>query len=188
VGRYFFGFWDNGHQPQYGSERLDMAIGRFYAGVGALLWSPVNERYLLLKRADDKDFAGGAWECVTGRVDQGESFEEAVHREVLEELGVAVQLEFIVGTTHFYRGEERPEDELVGVFYCGAIEDPTAIQVSPEHSDYRWVTAEEAYGMFDRLGPGNQWIRRLIERAEAIKALLPPELLALYREHGFELG
>jgi 8-oxo-dGTP pyrophosphatase MutT (NUDIX family) len=165
-----------------------MGIGRFYAGVGALLWSPADDKYLLLKRADDKDFAGGAWECVTGRVDQGEGFEAAVHREVYEELGVEVQLEFIVGTTHFYRGEERPEYELVGVFYCGSIADPAAIQVSPEHSEYRWVTPDEAYELFASLGPGNQWIQRLIERAEAIKALLPPELLALYREHGFELS
>ena len=89
-----------------------MSIGRFFAVVGALLWHPpdvsCNGRYLVLKRSADKDFGSGAWECVTGRVDQGEGFTDAVHREVYEELGIEVQIDFIVGTAHFFRGEARP--------------------------------------------------------------------------------
>jgi hypothetical protein len=45
-----------------------MSIGRFYAGVGALVWCASTQKYLVLKRSADKDFGGGAWECVTGRV------------------------------------------------------------------------------------------------------------------------
>ena len=81
-----------------------MDIGRFYGGVGALIWSPRGDVYLLLKRSSKKDYAAGVWECVTGRVDQGEGFEDAIHREVLEELGVKAQIEYFIGTTHFYRG------------------------------------------------------------------------------------
>lgn len=51
-----------------------MSIGRFFAMVGALVWHPAAAKYLVLKRSPDKDFASGAWECITGRVDQGESF------------------------------------------------------------------------------------------------------------------
>ncbi|NJN55210.1 MAG: hypothetical protein HC804_10900, partial [Anaerolineae bacterium] len=50
-----------------------MSIGRFLGGIAALIWNPTNESYLLLCRADSKDFGAGSWECVTGRVDQGES-------------------------------------------------------------------------------------------------------------------
>ena len=158
-----------------------MGIGRFYAAVAALLWHPAGGRYLVLKRTSDKDFAAGAWECVTGRVDQGEGFIEAVHREVREELGVEVQIDFVIGTMHFYRGEARPENELVGVTYCCSIEDPAAIQTSWEHTEHRWITAEEAQTLF----PGSHWLGELIQRAEQIRALLPPELLRVYRE-GFE--
>ena len=49
-------------------------VGRFLAGIGALLRRPVDGEYLLLKRAESKDYAGGTWECVTGRVNQGEGF------------------------------------------------------------------------------------------------------------------
>jgi 8-oxo-dGTP diphosphatase len=85
-----------------------MTIGRFYAGIAALIWSPETKQYLLLCRSEQKDYARGAWECVTGRVDQGEGFEDALHREVHEELGVEVQIEHILGTTHFYRGMGYP--------------------------------------------------------------------------------
>ena len=158
-----------------------MSIGRFYAAVAALLWHPADGKYLVQKRTADKDFAGGAWECVTGRVDQGEGFTEALHREVREELGVEVQIDFIIGTMHFYRGEARPENELVGVMYCCSIEDPGAIQTSWEHAEHRWVTTEEAEAIF----PAGYWLRDLIQRAERIRAQLPPELLQTFRE-GFE--
>ena len=158
-----------------------MSIGRFVAAVAALLWNPADDRYLALQRTADKDFAGGAWECVTGRVDQGEGFAEAVRREVREELGVEVQIDFIVGTMHFYRGEATPENELVGVEYCCSLEDPGAIQTSWEHTEHRWITAGEAEALF----PKGYWLGELIGRAERIRALLPPELLEAYRE-GFE--
>ncbi len=155
-----------------------MSIGRFYAAIAALLWNPADGKYLVLQRTEDKDFAGGAWECITGRVDQGEGFTEAVRREVREELGVAVQIDFIIGTMHFYRGEARPENELVGAEYCCSLEDPAAIRTSWEHREHRWVTLDEA----DELLPPGHWLRDLIRRAERIRAMTPPDLLETYRE------
>jgi 8-oxo-dGTP diphosphatase len=155
-----------------------VTIGRFYAGVSALLWCPSTRRYLLLRRSADKDFGGGAWECVTGRVDQGEGFSEAVRREVREELGVEVQVDFVLGTMHFYRGEASPENELVGIYFSCSIEDPGAIQLSWEHSEARWVTAEEA-GL---LLPEDHWLAVAIRRAETMRSLLPPSLLAHCRD------
>ena len=162
-----------------------MPIGRFCAGIGALLWSSSEDGYLLLRRSEEKDFGSGVWECVTGRVDQGEGFEDAVYREIREELGVGAQIDFIIGTTHFYRGDEAPENELLGVIYFCSIDDPASISLSTEHSECRWVTADEAYSFLSATDPSTQWIRKVIERAEAIKASLP-ELIGFHREHGFE--
>jgi 8-oxo-dGTP diphosphatase len=158
-------------------------IGRFFAGVGALLRRPIDGRYLLLRRSTEKDFAGGAWECVTGRVDQGESYSDAVLREVREELGVSARIEFIVGTMHFYRGDRRPENELVGVQYCCSIENPEGVALGWEHSEHRWVTAEEARVLL----PEGHWLAAVIGRVEVIRSLSPPELLETYQEKGFEL-
>jgi 8-oxo-dGTP pyrophosphatase MutT (NUDIX family) len=160
-----------------------MAIGRFYGMVGALLRRPEDGKYLLLRRSGDKDFASGAWECVTGRVDQGEGFTQAVRREVREELGVEIQIDFIVGTAHFFRGEARPENEIIGVQYCCTLEEPHNIQVSAEHSEHRWLTATEAEEML----PYGHWLREVIRRAEELRTLMPDALLAHHRLQGFEL-
>jgi 8-oxo-dGTP diphosphatase len=160
-----------------------MSIGRFFAMVGALLWRTSDSKYLVLRRSEAKDFAGDAWECITGRVDQGESFTDALNREVYEEVGIQVQVDFVVGTAHFFRGEAGPENEIVGVQYCCSVESPQAIRVSAEHTEYRWIAAEEAEELF----PGDHWLTNVIRRAEAIRALLPSELLEYYRAQGFEL-
>lgn len=165
-----------------------MSIGRFYAGIAALIWSPETSRYLLLRRSEHKDYAPGAWECVTGRVDQGEGFEDALRREVREELGVEVQVKHILGTTHFYRGSPDPENELVGVIYLCNLPDPSSIRIDAEHSEYRWLAAQQALDQLTVADPSTQWIRRVIQRAELIRPLLPESLLEFQRQISFELG
>ncbi len=160
-----------------------MSIGRFLAGIGALIWNPADERYLMLRRVEHKDFAAGAWECVTGRVDQGESFEEALHREVHEEIGAEVQIEFLLATTHFYRGEKSAENELLGLVYGCTIVDPAAVSIDIEHSAMRWVLASEAYEIL----PNGHWLRSVIARAELLKKRLPAELRQVYRQEGFNI-
>jgi 8-oxo-dGTP diphosphatase len=165
-----------------------MSIGRFYAGIAALIWSPATSQYLLLRRSDQKDYGQGIWECVTGRVDQGEGFEDAVHREVREELGVEVKVEYILGTTHFYRGDPTPDNELVGVIYLCSLDNPGSIAMSTEHSEYRWLSTQAALDLLSATDPSTRWVRRVIERAEIIRPLLLPGLVRLNRQTGFEFG
>ena len=160
-----------------------MSVGRFYAAVSVLLWRASDGKYLVLKRSADKDFAGDMWECTTGRVDQGEGFIGAVHREVREELGIDVQIDFVIGTLHFYRGAPVSDNEMVGVHYCCSLEGNQDVHLSWEHSEYRWVNPAEA----DLLLPTGHWLRPVIRRAEAIRALSPPELLDYHRATGFGL-
>jgi len=137
----------------------------------------------VLKRSEAKDAGAGTWECISGRVDQGEGFTEAVNREVGEELGLQVQIDFVVGTEHFYRGDASPENELLLVQFCCSVQEPAALELSWEHSEYRWVTAREA----EEVLPAGHWLGKVIRRAEAIRALLPAELLEYYRVQGLEL-
>ncbi|MBN1148025.1 MAG: NUDIX domain-containing protein [Anaerolineales bacterium] len=167
-----------------GSEVHIGGVGRFLAGIAALIWDSAMDKYLLLQRSQDKDYGSGAWECVTGRVDQGEDFETALHREVLEEIGAEVQIEFIIATTRFYRGEARPENELLGVLYGCTLKDPGQVTHGSEHSQARWFSAQEA----DDFLPERYWLRNIIERAEQMKAQLPEGLREVYRREGFNIG
>jgi 8-oxo-dGTP diphosphatase len=165
-----------------------MGIGRFLGGVGALIRDPGSGRYLLLRRSHQKDFAPGEWECITGRVDQGEGFEDALRREVREEAGIEVAMDFIIGTTHFHRGAASAGNELLGVVYhCSRI-DAGPITLSREHDEVRWVTVPEALALLDSERMTEAWLREVLARAEMLRALLPAALIVQNRERGFELG
>ena len=160
-----------------------MTKSRFIALVGALIWRQSDGKYLILQRSEKKDFAAGEWECVTGRVEHGESFFEAVRRETQEELGQDVQVEFLIGTAHFYRGAVTPENETIGVHYACSIKNPEDILLSKEHTASRWVTAHEIEDMF----PAGHWLRKLVNRTEQMRQLLPEEIILFNRLNGTDI-
>lgn len=160
-----------------------MSIGHFLAGIAALIYNPTTAQYLLLRRAGSKDFGAGAWECVTGRVDQGESFSQAFQREVHEEIGVEVRLEFFIATTHFYRGEPTPENELLGLICGGTLGNPAAVQLSDEHSEFRWLTAVE----ISQFLPPDHWLQSAIARAELLRTHLPEIVRSQFLANGLDI-
>lgn len=157
-----------------------MSVGHFLAGIAALVWQPESQKYLLLRRAGSKDFGAGSWECVTGRVDQGESFGEAVYREVQEETGLKARIEFFISTTHFYRGAAIPENELLGIVCCCTLAEPGAIQMSAEHDDFKWLTAVEIAEFL----PASHWLHPIVVRAERLHRELPESVKEIFREEG----
>ena len=160
-----------------------MPIGRFLGGVAGLIYDDKTQRYLLLRRASMRDFKAGHWECVTGRVDQGESFEEALHREVLEEINAHVQIEFLIATSHFYRGDQTPQNELLSIIYGCRISDPLTVRLDSEHSEMRWISADEALNFLSE----DHWLREVIQRAELLRKYLPGELRNDFLRRGFEI-
>ncbi len=114
--------------------------GTFHVAVEALIEK--DGKLLVTKRADDRDHGAGEWETITGRVEQGESFEDAVHREVMEETGLTIKILRPLGTFHFYRGKEKVE-HLGLSFACEYVSGE--VRLDPhESSDFRWATKEEA--------------------------------------------
>ena len=72
------------------------------------------------------------------------SCEDAIIRELKEELGISVAVGRLLTCWHIYRGhEETAENELVGITFL-ATTDQIEITLSDEHEEYRWVTPEEA--------------------------------------------
>lgn len=159
-----------------------MGVGRFLGGIMALVREVENGRYLLLQRASSKDVGAGSWECVTGRVDQGEGFEEALYREAREEIGAEIKVEFILGTTHFYRGTAVPENELLGMAYACTIPSASHIQLSEEHDAHHWFTAEEIIAFL----PEKHWLPPIVKRAEFMRQHWPQALHDYFAERPFE--
>lgn len=60
-------------------------------GVGIMILSD-NGEVFLIKRGENASNERGCWENPGGAVEVGETFEEAAHREILEELGVRIEV------------------------------------------------------------------------------------------------
>ena len=101
-----------------------------------------NGKILITQRSFERSHAPGEWEILTGRVDQGETFEEAVKREVKEEVGLKVEVLEPINTFHFYRGPEKVEHLGVS-FLCKYLGGKVTLDKN-EQIDYKWATPEEA--------------------------------------------
>ena len=95
-------------------------------------------RVLLGRRSDDCDWLAGAWDVFGGHVEAGESAEQALVRELLEELGIAA--------THLQYMDciegETPEPWRLRLYRVRQWQgEPEARQ---EHSQLRWCSLDEA--------------------------------------------
>jgi NAD+ diphosphatase len=78
----------------------------------------------------------GRWSTLAGFVEPGESLEDAVRREVLEEAGVHV------GACRYHSSQPWPFPSSLMLGFSAQADDP-AIAVGPELSDARWFSAED---------------------------------------------
>jgi 8-oxo-dGTP diphosphatase len=93
-------------------------------------------KFFAARRVSGGDL-GGKWEFPGGKVEEGESCEEALIREFREELGITVKVGPLLGTARFtHRGQNRVL-KAYRVFF------PLAAFTLSVHSEYRWVTAAE---------------------------------------------
>jgi 8-oxo-dGTP diphosphatase len=90
------------------------------------------DRVLVNKRRDN-----GHWEPPGGVLELGETFEEGVKREVLEETGVQVEVERLTGV---YKNMKRGIVALV--FRCTTSDD--VIKQTSEAAVIKWVSKAEA--------------------------------------------
>lgn len=66
-----------------------------------------NARLLILKRSENETFLPGVWEVPGGGIDEGETVEQGVAREALEEAGVHVTPTSILGFFEYVDGKQR---------------------------------------------------------------------------------
>lgn len=106
------------------------------AAVGGLI---VNDEGLLLMVRRARDPGKGQWGLPGGFVDRGESIEEALYREVLEETQLKVTSQQLLTTgpnVYSYRGWDSC---VVDLFYVCQVAEPTHIQLAKDElSEYLW--------------------------------------------------
>lgn len=115
-------------------------IGNYIVGVAMILEK--DNKILIGKRSEHKDFGGGLWELPSGRLDQGEGPEEAITREGHEELNVAISARKIIDAYQFKRNKK---DMILLTYICNYKGN---IKRSEEHSEIKWVKPHEAKELF----------------------------------------
>ena len=114
-----------------------------------------NRKLLITKRLEC-DHLAGLWEFPGGKRETGESIEECLHRELVEEVGIEVALGPVLETiTHRY-----PEKTVRIVFFkCHLVKGwPSSI----ECADLAWVSRENL-SQFEFPLADQQLISRLID-------------------------
>jgi 8-oxo-dGTP diphosphatase len=94
-------------------------------------------KILILKRSTDSKTNPGKWELPGGKVNQDESFDHALIREVYEETNLKIELDHVVGASeqnlHIIRA--------VHIIMSGKIIEGE-LTLSSEHEGYAWVLME----------------------------------------------
>jgi 8-oxo-dGTP diphosphatase len=112
-------------------------INHVYGLAVRVLLTDQDGKILILKRSTDSKTNPGKWELPGGKVDQGESFDHALIREVYEETNLKISLEHVVGASeqnlHIIRA--------VHIIMSGKIVEGE-LNLSSEHEGYAWVLIE----------------------------------------------
>jgi len=108
----------------------------FGLAVRALITDEDN-KILILKRSVDTKTNPGKWELPGGKVDQGEPFDKALIREVLEETHLKISLDNVVGASQ----QNLPLIRAVHIIISGRIVEGE-LSLSKEHEGYAWEYLE----------------------------------------------
>lgn len=99
----------------------------------------LDNKVLICKRSNNREFYPGLWECGGGHVKKGETFQEALKRQLKEELGILVDVLDSFDTYHI-------NNEVLGVrFTCritGFVNGKSP-SISKEHSEWKFLGMDE---------------------------------------------
>ncbi|KKQ52795.1 MAG: ADP-ribose pyrophosphatase [Parcubacteria group bacterium GW2011_GWD2_38_11] len=96
-------------------------------------------KILVLKRAAHDDHKPGVWETVGGSMDENESPQETLKREVMEEAGIVVEI--IEPFNVFSFKKDNGEFKIGITFICKYVSGQ--VELSEEHSEYKWIEPGE---------------------------------------------
>jgi dihydroneopterin triphosphate diphosphatase len=97
-------------------------------------------QHLVIKRASS--YLNNVWQMVSGRIEQGETGWQAALREIREETGLTPDRFCSANMLESFYEAKQNCINLVPIFIA-FIDTTQTVQISHEHSDYRWITLSE---------------------------------------------
>ena len=112
-------------------------------------------KLLIIKRSDSDEIGAGTWETPGGKLDFGEYPEDALVREIKEEVGLDATVDGILYASSLMTNSFR--QVIIIAYRCTVLQGNVIL--SDEHSDHLWATNEE------------------------LVQLLPPNILTEFQRH-----
>jgi 8-oxo-dGTP diphosphatase len=112
-------------------------MGRRIPCAGVVI-SRADGRIVSIRRAHEPSV--GLWSIPGGRVESGETAEQAARREACEETGLEVLLGALLGHVELPHGADV---YVVSDFAATVVGDPDGLRAGDDASDARWVTHDE---------------------------------------------
>lgn len=101
-------------------------------------------KYLLTLRTEDdpEDQFHNIWQLPGGGVEWGEKLEEALKREMREEIGAEIKINRLIPKI-FESVRDTSWHGIFPCFLCELADENAQITLNAEASDYKWYTPEE---------------------------------------------
>lgn len=106
--------------------------------------------FLVLKRSETESYPG-IWQPVTGSIKEGEKAYETALREIKEETNLMPERFWVAPRISSFYLPVKDAISLAPVF-AAEINFEAEVKISEEHSDYKWVSYEEANKLFAWMG------------------------------------
>jgi mutator protein MutT len=101
-----------------------------------------NGLFFIARRKRDNSEMSQRWEFPGGKVERGETDEQALEREFLEEFGVQIQILRFLGESAFLH-----RDRSRGLAAWEILFEPTKIVAFHEHSEAAWIPFEHLWNL-----------------------------------------
>lgn len=104
---------------------------------------------LIIKRSETETFAPGHWELPGGHMEFGETIEEGLLRECIEEVGFSVNIKNTFHSFTFITDNDMTH-YIENINFCTPKSSHPAVTLNPEeHSDYKWIKSKEELDELD---------------------------------------
>src|SRR5579859_4343099 len=116
---------------------------------GAILFAGTNENtlFLLLRHKND-----GHWSFPKGHIEVGEDEFDSAIREIAEETGITrEEMQFVLGfqktIEYVHKASDGEDIHKETTYFLAAVDGPISVALSHEHTDYVWVTLDQAFDL-----------------------------------------